>query len=165
MLKGQTVKCENIIIGKQIECKIVNPKYNETSIEVQIVEGNFKGQYAIVNLNDVIVIETIKSSASIEFSKYEVIDDYAETQECRYIDINITVKSNNTTNAEMVLDNIIENMENLDSNIKFNRCIVELSETSVLDGFILPFEYGEMTDTKKYIKDLFKQVKKGLGIR
>lgn len=55
MKKNQFVKCNNITIGAQLLCKIINPNYNETSIEVEIIEGNFKGSYVIVNLVDVIV--------------------------------------------------------------------------------------------------------------
>lgn len=57
MKKKQFVKCSNITIGKQLLCQVINPKYNDNSIEVEIIEGIFKGSYAIVNLSDVIIAD------------------------------------------------------------------------------------------------------------
>lgn len=157
LTKGQIVKSKNIVTGKEIKCEIVNPKYNEASVEVKILE-HFEGAYAIVNHKDIIIGNAIKGSAKIEFGKFE--DD-----EKRFLTIDITTKSNNIENAENLLDKITELMESYENYINFSRCHAEINENTISDGFILEYEHGEMKDKKEYIKDLFKQAKKELNIR
>ena len=106
----------------------------------------------------------IKGSASIKFSKYEDVNIFEEVEQ-RYIAIDITTKSNIIENAKILLDLIIEKMQKLDEEIKFCLCPSEVGNNSISDGFVLEYYHGEATDTKNYIKDLFKQVKKDLKIR
>lgn len=157
LTKGQIVKCKNIVNGKEIKCEIVNPKYNDVSAEVKILE-HFEGAYAIVNHKDIIIENAIKGSAKIEFGKFE--DD-----EKRFLTIDIATKSNNIENAESLLDKITELMESYENYIKFSRCNATVGKDSISDGFILEYNHGEMKDTKEYIKDLFKQAKKELNIK
>lgn len=56
-MKKIIVKANNIIIGKEVEVNIIDANYNETSVEVKIVEGQFKGACAIVNKNDIVKYE------------------------------------------------------------------------------------------------------------
>ena len=130
----------------------------DIQIEEQWTEGETTKIY--VTLSE----KAPKGSARIEFSKYEKIDMFDEVEK-RFITVDITTKSNNLENAEKLLDLISAKMEELDNDIKFHKCHAELDNNSIADGFILEFYYGEAEDTKKYIKDLFKQIKKSLGIR
>lgn len=56
-MKKIIVKANNIIIGKEVEVNIIDANYNETSVEVKIAEGQFKGACAIVNKNDIVKYE------------------------------------------------------------------------------------------------------------
>lgn len=51
------VKAKNIIIGKEVVVNIIDSEYNETSVEVKIMEGNFAGRCAIVNKKDIVKYE------------------------------------------------------------------------------------------------------------
>ena len=163
LIKGQIVKCKNIVLGKEIKCEIIDAKYNQDHAEVKLLE-QFEGSYTVVNYKDIIIENQIKGSAAISFGKYEDINMFEEVEK-RYISIDITTKSNIIENAEILLNNIIDKMESLDNNIKFSRCFAEMDTNSINDGFILEYEHGAAADTKDYIKDMFKQVKKELKIR
>ena len=53
--KGALVKANNIIGGESIIVKVIDSKYSDDSIEVEIVEGVWKGCVTIVNKEDVII--------------------------------------------------------------------------------------------------------------
>lgn len=166
MLKGQLVKCNNIIIGKQITCKIIDKYDNNLTTteqyEVQIQEGQFKGQYATVKAEDIIA-DTIKATAKIDFTNHTNYNDYEDIINDRCILAYITVTSNNNVNAELVLDNIIDKMESK-YQFEFNKCY-ELADNQASDSFNMEFEYGKMNELKKEAKQIFKEIKKELGIR
>ena len=164
LIKGQKVICK--INNKEVECEVINATY-ETGLttdklaEVRMLSSTFAGYCAVVSYNDLVVKNEIKGSAAIEFGKY-VNDD----NEKRFLKVDIKVKSNNLDNAVIILDNIIDNMESQDSDICFNLCPAEYEyDNLIIDGFILEYEHGSMTDLKGYIKDMFKTIKLNLGIR
>ena len=169
MLKGQLVKCENIICGKLVECKIVNPKIeNEFTtdiyVEVEIMEGQFKGQYAMVRVENIIA-EKVNASAKLSFRKHEDRNDYFDTIEDRAIFADVDVKASTIEEADLVLDNLIDKLQGK-YGYEFFRCGGQDDNLCTMyDTFVIEFEYGKMSQLKKEAREIFKDVKKELGIR
>lgn len=159
------MKAKNIIGTKLVGVKVVNWEYNEDCVEVVITEGNFEGKYAVVKKVDLVPPATPqkKERASLEFRKY--VDDSNEHREVveRSVDVYVT------TDKEEVLENILDKFERIakedyDFDVEFFRCDWEDGER-FSDGFTLEFEYGEMTEKKKAIKAIWKDVKRSLNLR
>ena len=146
------IKAKNIITGKEINVKIINPTYNKNLVEVKIIEGKFKGKYAIVDKKDLITTTSVnnKTRAKMEISKFNNEFDRA---------LCLTIYSEN----EKILDKIIDIFENR-LNIEFTMCLFEY-ENLIGDTCYIDFEYGEMTEIKKNIKDLWKEIKKELNLK
>ena len=53
--KGLLVKANNIIGGESIIVKVIDSKYSEDAIEVEIMEGTWKGLVAIVSNENLII--------------------------------------------------------------------------------------------------------------
>ncbi len=53
--KGALVKANNIIGGESIIVKVIDSKYSKDAIEVEIMEGNHKGTFTIVNKEYLII--------------------------------------------------------------------------------------------------------------
>ena len=51
------VKAKNIIVGKEVEVKVIDANYGENMVEVKIAEGTFAGKCAIVKNEDLVVEE------------------------------------------------------------------------------------------------------------
>ena len=147
------VKAKNIITGKEINVKIINPTYDKNFVEVEIIDGVFKGQYAIVNKKDLITTTSVnnKTRAKMEISKFNNEFDRA---------LCLTIYSEN----EEILDKIIDIFENR-LNIEFTMCPFEYECNMIGDSCYFDFKYGEMTEIKKNIKDLWKEIKKELNLK
>lgn len=81
------VKAKNIIIGKEVAVEIIDAQYNETSVEVKILEGNFAGKCAIVNNNDIVKYE-------VEVSMEEQLAELCKEMEVEfeYSDYGVVIK-------------------------------------------------------------------------
>ena len=112
--------------------------YKVSASEVELIQVNTKGH-----------------SASISFSKYE--DEYSDS---RHLAIDLAVKG---LNATQVFNLIAEQMES-DLNINFLRC-PEVEEGMHIDSFTIDYDHGEMGNIKKEITNIFKSIKKKLGVR
>lgn len=146
------MKAKNIIVGKEIEVKIVDRHYDIDKVEVEVMEGIFKGKYCIVNENDLVIV---KVNAKLEMVK-------ANSEEYRAIAVDVK-----TTN-DIVLDDIMDLLERKLSNegfeLQFARCPYNI-DNMVADTLYVPFVYGTMNDTKKVIKSLWKEVKRDLFLK
>ena len=147
------------IDNKVLEVKVIDANYNENSVEVELLEGNFKGYRAIVKKED-LVQETKKASAKLEVVKFEDENIFGEKTR-RTLGFNIIVTG---TNAEEVLEEIASYMEKENDEVEFARC-PDVEEDKACDGFDIEFTYGQMGKMKKEITELFKEAKKALGIK
>ena len=147
------IKAKNIITGKEINVKIINPTYDKNLVEVKIIEGKFQGKYAIVDKKDLITTTSVnnKTRAKMEISKFNSEFDRA---------LCLTIYSEN----EKILDKIIDIFENR-LHIEFTMCRLEYECNMIGDTCYINFEYGEMTEIKKNIKDLWKEIKKELNLK
>ena len=147
------VKAKNIITGKKVEVKVVNSVYDKNLVEVKIIEGKFKGKYAIVDKKDLITTTSVnnKTRAKMEISKFDSEFDRA---------LCLSIYSEN----EEILDKIIDIFENR-LNIEFTMCRFEYECNMIGDSCYIDFQYGEMTEIKKNIKDLWKEIKKELNLK
>lgn len=59
LTNGNIVKCSNIV-KDTIKCKVIDSKYNHNAIEVEILEGTWKGNKTVVNLESIEVIDEIE---------------------------------------------------------------------------------------------------------
>lgn len=110
----------------------------------------------------------IKASGKITIEKYEDVNMWEEVEN-RYLNyyITLTTKNGSKKNLESLYDKVVNFMENKDSDIKFNRCPTEEEEQDKIyytDGFLIPYEYGNMKDIKEYIRDIWKETKKEFNI-
>lgn len=146
------MKAKNIIVGKEIEVKIVDRHYDIDKVEVEVIEGTFKGKYCIVNESDLVVVQV---NAKLEMVK-------ANSEEYRAIAVDVITENDN------VLDDIMDLLESKLSNegfeLQFARCSYNV-DNMVADTLYIPFVYGTMNDTKKAIKSLWKEVKRELFLK
>lgn len=147
------MKARNIVIGQELEVKIIDSRYGNGLVEVEILEGNFKGKCAIVKTEDLIKTEKVK--ATLEMVKFD-------SEENRGLTVNVI------TENEKVLDEIIEEFETRLSDegfeVDFARCPFEVAE-KVADTLYIDFEYGMMAETKKAIKRIWKGLKGDLNLK
>ena len=133
--------------GRETSAKKVSKE--EKGYNVILTGDYFNGIHTFVEFADVI-IDDIKASAKIEF------DGHSEDMEAGGY---ITVTANSDKEAKTILE-MIQNKLDVD----WLNC-PEVDEGKAMDSFGIEWEYGNMTETKKYIMTQFKQVKKELGLK
>lgn len=71
------------IIGKPIQCKIIDANYNDTMVEVEIIEGTFKNQYTTASKENIVnmITKTTKDDINVQALKIAMdnnnIDSYS----------------------------------------------------------------------------------------
>lgn len=71
------------IIGKPVQCKIIDANYNDTMVEVQIIEGTFKNKYTVASKENIvkIITKTTKDDVNVQALKIAMdnnnIDSYS----------------------------------------------------------------------------------------
>ena len=103
------MKAKNIQCGQELEVRVVNANYNDHAVEVQILEGSFKGQRTIVEKSDLVIA---KYTVKAECKKYENEDSYKRTlwdsDYHRSLSFELTV----TCEDEATQDYIVEKINN-----------------------------------------------------
>lgn len=56
LVNGNIVKCSNIV-NESVQCKVIDSKYSHDAIEVEILEGTWKGNVTVVSFESVEVID------------------------------------------------------------------------------------------------------------
>ena len=121
-------------------------------------------------IEEVIEENKIKGSATVEFSKYENKNCFDEV-EYRTLGIDIIVTSDTKENVELLFDIISNKLEEKsDLDINWSTCPSIYydhikNKWYYIEGFDIEYEHGNMTEIKKDLKKVFKQVKKEIGVK
>jgi hypothetical protein len=155
------------INNQVLTIEVINSNYNNHASEVKILEGTFSGKCAIVENSDLI---TDKYTVSFKAEKYESENSYEKTLELsnnqRYLDFNLEIKSENEDTANYIFDkiaNYIESELKSEYGFEFARCTgYDKDYQSYVDTASINFEHGFMVETKKAIMTAYKEAKKSL---
>ena len=111
------MKAKNIVIGEEIEVKIIDAKYNDDCVEVKIMEGKFKNLCAIVQKSDLTV-------DIIEVTKADQVVDLCEKMDVKYdvpAENEIVIEGNDYRIYVSVLEGICFHMSTLNKNIDWQK--------------------------------------------
>jgi len=156
------MKAKNIQCGQELEVRVVNANYNDHAVEVQILEGSFKGQRTIVEKSDLVIA---KYTVKAECKKYENEDSYKRTlwdsDYHRSLSFELTV----TCEDEATQDYIVEKIESYmrkelkEYNFQLSGCPT-IENGQYWDCASVDFQHGFMTEIKKDIMTTYKEAKK-----
>lgn len=110
-------KAKNIIIGQEIEVKIIDAKYNEDCVEVRILEGNFKGRCAIVQKIDLVL-------DIIEITREDQVVDLCENMGLNFdnsIENEIVIEADDYRIYVSILEDCCFHMSTLNKNIDWQK--------------------------------------------
>ncbi|NCI19812.1 hypothetical protein EJM73_09250 [Clostridium botulinum] len=144
------------ILGYTGLVKIIEEDTN--GYDIELLEGNLKGKKTYISKNSKTeTIEKIKASAKIE--RKGRIKEYGRYSS-NYIYYYITVKSNTLENAEKIHYIITNTIMSKIKELEFVGCPTE-ENNSYFDSLAIEFDLIEDVE----VKELFKTIKKDLGIR
>jgi hypothetical protein len=69
------MKAKNIVIGQELEARVINANYSNHSVEVEVLEGNAKGKYFIVEKSDLIKEVKMTVAKLVKMAKAEMIKE------------------------------------------------------------------------------------------
>lgn len=149
------------ILGYKGLVKIIEKDTN--GYDIELLEGNLKGKKTYISKNSKAeTIKNIKSSAKLEKQgrAKETDIDGNNHYSSKYVHFYITVKSNLLETSEKIHELITNKMMSEIQELEFVGCPVE-DKNSYSDS--LAIEIGLVEDIE--IKEVFKTIKKDLGIR
>lgn len=153
----KTVKARNIVCNKELLVKIIDNNYSDTQIEAEILEGSFKGKYVIVAKNDLIINN---NKVKLELTKFENEDSFTGEMDRA---LTVTVSTDSEELLDVICDTFEIKLEDEGMSYTFARCRNEDDNNIMVeDSMYIDFEYGEMAQLKKTIKQIWKQIKQGL---
>lgn len=149
------------ILGYKGLVKIIQEDIN--GYDIELLEGTLKGKIVYISKNSKAeTMEKIKSSAKLEKQgrAKETDIDGNNHYSSKYVHFYITVKSNTLENAQKIHELITNKMMGEIHELEFVGCPVE-DKNSYSDS--LAIEIGLVEDIE--VKEVFKTIKKDLGIR
>lgn len=64
LANGMTINCSNIV-KDSVECRIIDCNYSHDAVEVQILEGTWKGNVTVVSVDHIEVIDSIENQIAL----------------------------------------------------------------------------------------------------
>lgn len=147
-----------MINNKIYKINIIDNSYSATQCEVEILEGNFKGQRAIVSNTDIIIGKFTSKIEYVVSREEDQFDNYKKKITGREFWVTITT-NNSIQNNEFIMYNLMEHIEN-NSDYAFHRCSgveADNNKLTYIDSITV-----DDKDEYEEIKELYKEWKEGV---
>lgn len=59
LVNGMNIKCSNIV-KDSVECRLINSEYSHDAVEVEILEGTWKGNLTVVSIDHIEIVDIVE---------------------------------------------------------------------------------------------------------